>query len=74
MKLNELFTMFEWGDRESRADIDWHNDLSKEEPKYGIFDRYGKVIRPDLTQRAATLLSTRQDLRKKHGPLFVKKM
>jgi hypothetical protein len=57
--------------RESRSEVDWNREASIPSDEWGLKDRSGKVIRRELTRRAADALQYRPDLVKKFGRLIV---
>lgn len=71
----KVFELFEGLDKRGN-EIEWHRDalLRQTDPLFGLYDRFGKLVRPHLTRKAADALRNREDLVKKHGKLFLKKM
>jgi hypothetical protein len=76
MLLRELFGH----DDHSRSEVDWTREVQSNvqaralSDKFGLYTREGKLIRPNLSRRAAEALRYRPDLVKKYGKIFLKKM
>jgi hypothetical protein len=76
LSLDPLPTNHTRSNRESRDEYSWHRDITNPPPKdpneveeWGLIDKIGKVIRRELSRRAATALQSRPDLIKKYGVL-----